>query len=70
MGNGFLNFDEKDWEVCTHDHREWLIFKTLRSMDQRLKALENRTKWGDKACAAIGGVVGGFAAALGLKWWS
>lgn len=69
MANGFLVSDERDWEGYTADQRGWMIFKTLRSMDERLKALERKSKW-DKACAAVGGVIGGFVAAMGIRWWS
>lgn len=63
MGNGFLVQDEHDWEGYTPDQRDWLIFKTLRSMDDRLKKLE---KW-NTCMAFAGGVVGGIAAILGIK---
>jgi len=63
MANGFIVVDEKDWEGATETQKDWLIFKTLRSMDERLKKLE---KW--NACMAFaGGVVGGIAAILGIK---
>lgn len=63
MGNGFLIVDEKDWENATETQKDWLIFKTLRSMDDRLKKLE---KW-NTCMAFAGGVVGGIAAILGIK---
>ena len=63
MGNGFLIVDEKDWESATETQKDWLIFKTLRSMDERLKKLE---KW-NTCMAFAGGVIGGFAATVGIK---
>lgn len=67
MGNGFLVVDEKDWEGATAEQRDWLIFKTLKSVDERLKALEKRPIF-DKCFSFAGGALGGFLAALGLKW--
>ena len=67
MANGFLVLDENDWEGATPEQRDWMIFKTLKSMDGRLKTLEKHPIY-DKACATIGGVIGGALAALGIKW--
>lgn len=58
MANGFIIVDENDWEIATSDQREWMIFKTLRSMDDRLKSLE---RW-NKCMSFAGGIVGGFIA--------
>lgn len=66
MSNGFLIVDEKDWKEMAPERRDWLIFNTLKSMDERLKKLEKRPMV-DKICATIGGTIGGFIAALGLK---
>jgi len=67
MANGFLVLDENDWRGATPEQRDWMIFKTLKSMDERLKALEKRPLM-DKCFSFLGGAVGGFAAALGIKW--
>ncbi len=67
MTNGFLVVDEKDWKELAPERRDWLIFNTLKSMDTRLKTLEHRP-FIDKCFAFLGGIIGGFAAALGLKW--
>ena len=45
------------------DQRDWLIFKTLRSMDKRLHRLEI---W-NKCFSFAGGFVGGVAAVFGIK---
>jgi hypothetical protein len=63
----FLVCDDQDWEGMNADQRDWMIFKTLRSMDSRLAKLEKRPVI-DKCFAAAGGVIGGFLAALGVKW--
>lgn len=49
------------------ENRDWLIFSTLNSMDRRLEALECRKKY-DKCWSFLGGVIGGIAATLGIKW--
>lgn len=67
MGNGFLVLDEKDWEEATAEQRDWMIFKTLKSMDARLSRLEKRPVV-DKCFAFGGGIIGGFLAAMGVKW--
>lgn len=66
-GNGFIVINEKGWERMTTAEKEWATFNTLKSIDTRLKKLERRPII-DKCFAFIGGVIGGFAAALGLKW--
>jgi hypothetical protein len=67
MANGFITVNEKDWEKNSPEQRDWLIFNTLQSMNERLKTLEKRPV-ADKCFALAGGIIGGFAAALGLKW--
>lgn len=67
MANGFIVVDEKDWEKTPAERRDWLIFNTLKSMDERLKKLERRPMT-DRCFAFLGGVMGGFAATLGIKW--
>jgi len=64
MANGFIVVDEKDWEGADAEQRFWMIFKTLRSIDGRLQKLE---RW-NKCFSFVGGLIGGFVAALGIKW--
>lgn len=66
MANGFLVLDEQDWEGATPEQRDWMIFKTLKSLDARMSKLEKRPVV-DKCFAFLGGVIGGFAAAIGIK---
>lgn len=67
MSNGFLILDENDWKEATPEQRDWMIFKTLKAINERLLTLEKKTIT-DKCFSFLGGIVGGFAAALGLKW--
>ncbi|OPY82509.1 MAG: hypothetical protein A4E65_00809 [Syntrophorhabdus sp. PtaU1.Bin153] len=72
MGNGFLVLDENDWEHATPEQRDWMVFKTLKSMDGRLKSLEeeksgSKRLWTDRVCSFLGGIIGGAAAWLGIK---
>ena len=67
MGNGFIVMDEIDWEGQNAEQRDWLIFKTLKSIDGRLQKLE-KMQWTYKAFAAGGGFVGGMVAVFGMKW--
>jgi cytoskeletal protein RodZ len=66
MANGFLVLDENDWEKATPDQRDWMVFKTLKSLDERMSKLEKRPL-ADKCFSFLGGVIGGFAAILGMK---
>ncbi len=63
MGNGFLVVDEKDWCDAKPEQRDWMIFKTLKSMDERLRKLE---RW-NVAWSFVGGLIGGAAAFFGIK---
>jgi len=51
----------------SQEQRDWAMFNTLQSMSERLKCLEKRPLI-DKCWSFAGGIVGGFAAALGIKW--
>jgi hypothetical protein len=66
MPNGFIVINEKDWEKATPEQRDWFIYSTLQAMNSRLKALEKKALF-DKVCAFLGGVLGGVAAACGIK---
>jgi hypothetical protein len=66
MGNGFLTITEKDWANISPERHNWIIFETLKNMDGRLKKLECRPLW-DKCASFFGGIIGGIAAALGIK---
>lgn len=66
MANGFIVIDDDDWEHADPEQRAWMTFKTLKSMDERLKKIESRT-WLDKGCAFLGGIIGGAAAFIGIK---
>jgi hypothetical protein len=66
MGEGFLVMNEKDWEKMTAEQRDWAVFNTLCRMDQRLSKLEKRPI-ADKCFSFLGGVIGGFLAAIGIK---
>ena len=67
MQTGFIVITEKDWDNATEKQQLWWIFNTLQQVDQRLKKLEGRL-WYDKACAIVGGVIGG-ASAIMAKWF-
>lgn len=61
----FLVCDEKDWEGLTANQRDWMIFKTLRSMSDEIKTLK---RW-NKCFSTLGGIIGGAAAFLGIKFF-
>jgi hypothetical protein len=67
MANGFIVIDEKDWREATPEQRDWMIFKTLRSLDSRMQCLEKRPLM-DKSFSFVGGALGGILAVLGMKW--
>ena len=63
MDERFLVCDEKDWDGMTPEQRDWLVFKTIRSMDARLKKLE---LW-NRFFSFVGGMIGGAASIVGIK---
>ncbi len=64
--NGFLVLNDKDWEGATPEQQSRMMFNTLKSIDARLSKLEKRPVI-DKCFSFLGGVIGGFAAMLGIK---
>ena len=67
--NGFLVLDEKDWSDASPEQRDWYIYKTLRSMDDRLQALEGKSllyRVYVSIGAVVGGMIGGLGAVFGL----
>ena len=62
--NGFLVLDENDWKDASPEQRDWYIYKTLRSMDDRLQALEGKSLL-NRVYVSIGAVVGGMIGGLG-----
>jgi len=67
--NGFVVINEKDWGCATSAQKEWWTFNTLQSLDKRMQKLERRPII-DKCVSFAGGLVGGFCAACGIKWYS
>jgi len=66
MSNGFVVVDEKDWSGASEERRALMTYKTLKSIDDRLKLLEKRPLT-DKCWSFAGGIIGGFLAAIGVK---
>jgi hypothetical protein len=66
MANGFLVLDENDWKEATPEQRDWMIFKTLKSLDTRMGVLEKRPMI-DKCFSFAGGLIGGALAYFGIK---
>ena len=65
MSNGKMSSWE-EWNGLTEEQRQYSLYKTLQSLDNRLSSVENR-KVVDKVCAVAGGIGGGFLAVIG-KW--
>ena len=63
MANGFLVITEHTWKKMPPEERDWIIYETLKHTNDRMKKLE---KW-NKPFSFIGGILGGFLAACGLK---
>ena len=55
------------WKGMDNDERTWLIYDTLAELNKRIKSLEDR-KWWDGVKMFTGGIIGGAAAFLGLRW--
>jgi hypothetical protein len=65
MSNGFV-VTKEDWEHMTPAQQSWMLFNAIQALDSRVGALEKRPI-ADKCFAFLGGIIGGFAAALGIK---
>jgi hypothetical protein len=65
--NSCIMVTEKDWEKASDEQRGWWTFQSLQSLNERMICLENRP-FIDKCYSFLGGVIGGFVAALGLKF--
>ena len=61
--NGF-SVKQENWKRLPSEEKEWLLFDAVQDMHKRIARLES---W-NKPFALIGGIVGGFLAALGCKW--
>lgn len=61
-GNGFV-ITKDTWERTPQEQRDWIMFETIQSMNDRLKVLE---RW-NKAMSFAGGVTGGIAAVIVSK---
>jgi len=66
MEEGFLVLTEKDWEKMSPEQKGWASFNTMQRLHSRLCEIEKRPMT-DKVYSLAGGVIGGFAAALGIK---
>ena len=66
MSNGFMVIDEDAWDEATPKQQSAMTYKTLLAIDMRLKKIEKRPII-DKCFSFAGGVIGGAAAALGIK---
>jgi len=60
--NGFI-ITKDTWERTPQEQRDWIMFETIQSMNDRLKVLE---RW-NKAMSFAGGVTGGIAAVIVSK---
>jgi cell division septal protein FtsQ len=58
MANGFLVLDENDWKDASPEQRDWMIFKTLRSLDERMQKVEKWSFWKISA-VFLGSGIGG-----------
>ena len=63
MSNGFV-ISKESWDHMPDEQQKWIMFETMQNVNIRLKRLE---KW-NKCFSFLGGAIGGFAAALGIKW--
>ena len=67
MGNIEMVINKERWEEFDEKEKSWILFDTMQDVKKRVKQLENRRTW-DTIKVFSGGVIGGAAAALGMKW--
>ena len=68
MTSGFI-VTKEDWEHMSTSQQGWMMFNAIQGLDERMCKVEKRPLM-DKFFSFLGGVIGGFAAALGIKWGS
>lgn len=64
MRDGFIVVSEQDWEAATSDRRSWMVFNTLRNIEERITKLENKV-YLEKIYSFFGGCLGGAIAVWG-----
>jgi fructose-specific phosphotransferase system IIC component len=52
------------WKELTAERREWILYDTMQRLLCEVKCLR---KW-NRTASFVGGVIGGFIAALGVRW--
>lgn len=67
MPNIEMIVSRERWEEFDEKEKSWILFDTMQDVKTRVKKLENRRVW-DTFKIFTGGVIGGAAAALGMKW--
>ena len=65
MANGFI-VTKDDWEHMTPEQQGWMTFNAVQDLNRRMNIIECRPFW-DKCASFLGGLIGGIAAALGIK---
>jgi len=61
--SGFV-ITKETWENMDEEQRSWILFDTMQRNTAEVRRLR---KW-NKTTGLAGGVLGGIAATLGLKW--
>jgi hypothetical protein len=65
MGNeNEFAINKATWERIPQEQRDWIMFETIQGINGRLRSLE---RW-NKALSFTGGIIGGIAAALGVRF--
>lgn len=57
--DGFI-ITKDTWDATPKEQRDWILFETLCSLNDRMKKLET---W-NKSLSFVGGIIGGVAAML------
>lgn len=65
MSNGFV-VTKEDWEHMSPEQQSYMVFGAIQALSEKVRLLERRPVT-DKCFAFLGGIVGGFMAALGIK---
>ncbi len=61
-GDGFI-ITKDTWENLPEDQKSWILFDTVQNLTKDVKCLK---RW-NKVTSFLGGIVGGVAAAFGVK---
>jgi len=66
MVNAKMIVTETTFKEMPENERSWLLYNTMTALDKRVEKIEGRKFW-DSTKSFMGGLIGGAAAAFGIR---